>query len=256
MREAAERWSLTLGDPYEPGGVTAWVAPAVTVSGEKVVLKVGIDHPEGRDEGRGLQAWEGAGAVRALAVTRLEGSTALLLEQCEPGTPLSVLPEPEQDLVVASVLQRLWSVPAGPGFRPLSEMCEQWAAEADPDAAGLDRGLAVAGIDLWLQLSREDDNSVLLATDLHAGNVLSAQREPWLMIDPKPYVGDPTYDLLQHLLNCQERLLADPLALIARMAGLAGLDPYRLRSWLFARLVVEARWFASLVPLIPVLAPH
>jgi streptomycin 6-kinase len=40
----------------------------------------------------------------------------------------------------------------------------------------------------------------LLATDLHTGNVLAAQRQPWLMIDPKPYVGDPCYDLGQHLL--------------------------------------------------------
>ena len=48
---------------------------------------------------------------------------------------------------------------------------------------------------------------MLLCTDLHAGNVLAAEREPWLVIDPKPDVGDPTYDVLQHLHNCYVRLI-------------------------------------------------
>jgi streptomycin 6-kinase len=30
--------------------------------------------------------------------------------------------------------------------------------------------------------------------DLHAGNVLATQREPWLVIDPKPFIGDPAFD--------------------------------------------------------------
>ncbi len=55
---------------------------------------------------------------------------------------------------------------------------------------------------------------MLLATDLHAGNVLRAEREPWLVIDPKPFVGDPTYDALQHMLNCDDRLRADPVGLV------------------------------------------
>jgi streptomycin 6-kinase len=81
---------------------------------------------------------------------------------------------------------------------------------------------------------------VLLATDLHGGNILAAQREPWLAIDPKPYVGDPAYDLLQHMLNCEDRLAADPGGLATRMAALAGLDAGRARQWLFARSVQES----------------
>jgi streptomycin 6-kinase len=81
---------------------------------------------------------------------------------------------------------------------------------------------------------------VLLVTDLHAGNVLAAQREPWLVIDPKPFVGDPAYDAVQHLLNCAERLHADPGGLTARMAHLLEVDLVRLRRWLFARCVLEA----------------
>jgi streptomycin 6-kinase len=79
-----------------------------------------------------------------------------------------------------------------------------------------------------------------LCTDLHAGNILAADREPWLVIDPKPYLGDPTYDAVQHLLNCHQRLITDPADLARRMADLAQLDPDRLVQWLLARCVQES----------------
>jgi streptomycin 6-kinase len=82
---------------------------------------------------------------------------------------------------------------------------------------------------------------MLLATDLHAGNVLRAEREPWLVIDPKPFVGDPAYDATQHLLNCRGRLHADPLRLIGRVSRLLDLDERRLRLWTFARVAAEPR---------------
>jgi streptomycin 6-kinase len=82
---------------------------------------------------------------------------------------------------------------------------------------------------------------VLLATDLHAGNVLRASREPWLVIDPKPLVGDPAYDATQHLLNGIPRLQADPFGTIDRFADLLQIDRRRVRLWLFARLAAEPR---------------
>jgi streptomycin 6-kinase len=166
---------------------------------------------------------------------------ALLLERCRPGTDLTGLPEPEQDLVIAALLIRLWQVPpGGHPFRPLSSMCDAWADECEAKPATADPGLLREGLAVFRELPRTADRSVLLCTDLHAGNVLAAERQPWLVIDPKPYVGDPAYDVLQHILNCRERLHADPRGLAARMAELAGLDPERVRLWLFARCVQES----------------
>jgi streptomycin 6-kinase len=96
---------------------------------------------------------------------------------------------------------------------------------------------------------------VLLATDLHPANILSAHREPWLVIDPKPYVGDPAYDPLQHLLNVQGRLTADPQSLADRMADLCGVAPGRFRLWLFARCVVESSWWPEMAAIATRLAP-
>ena len=242
----ARAWSLTVEAPFVPGGQTAWAAPVGDRTGAELVLKVAWRHPEGEHEADGLRAWAGHGAVRLHATERTADTIALLLERCRPGTPLAARPEPEQDEVVAGLLRRLWiPPPAGHSFRSLRDMCHQWADEfaeqvaARPDL--VDPGLAREGIGLFRALPADPDRVVLLVTDLHAGNVLAARRERWLVIDPKPHVGgDAAYDATQHLLNCSERLQTDPVGLAARMAGLIEVDPARLRRWLFARCVLES----------------
>ena len=209
--QLAARWELEVGAPFEPGGQTAWVAPVRDRAGRDLVLKVGWRHLEAEHEPDGLRAWRGQGAVLLYDSCRLGLSTALLLERCEPGTPLSaVRPEAEQDLIVAGLLRRLWRAPtAGLPFRPLQAMCRAWVAEFDQRLAALPKA-ATSSTPGWLARGRScsspspasADREVLLCTDLHAGNVLAARREPWLVIDPKPFVGDPCYDVLQHLLNC------------------------------------------------------
>jgi streptomycin 6-kinase len=146
---------------------------------------------------------------------------------------------------VVELLRSVWAVELPPDhpFRPLSEMADDWIAEAeqrmDTDPTALDRGCARDGLALFRELSRPAPAAALLVTDLHAGNVLSGERRTWLLIDPKPYVGDRHYDVIQHLLNCHESLQADPVGLAHRVADLAGLDATRVRRWLFARCVQE-----------------
>ena len=67
------------------------------------------------------------------------------------------------------------------------------------------------------------------------------------MIDPKPYVGDPAYDPIQHLLNCRERLHADPRGLAERLADLCGVESDRVVRWLFARCVQESHQWPDLL---------
>jgi streptomycin 6-kinase len=246
IEAVAARWSLSVEDPFEPGGQTAWVAPAHSAVHGRVVLKVGWRHMEGEDEAAGLREWAGEGAIRVFADEHLsEQTAALLLERCTPGTTLAERPEEEQDVVIAALLRRLWRQPAKDGaFRPLQQMCAYWADSFERKMArgvgDVDPGIAREGADLFRSLPATAEEEVLLCTDLHAENVLAAQREPWLVIDPKPFVGDPTYDALQHLLNCEDRLLADPRGLATRVAALLGLDPERLLLWLFARCVVDS----------------
>lgn len=259
--ELAQRWSLELDEPFQPSGTCSWVAPARDHMGRDLVLKVGWRHDEARDEAAGLQAWAGRGAVMVHAVYLAGSTSALLLERCRPGVSLaSSLAEPEQDVVVAALLRQLWSTPIDLyPFRPLQVMCRTWAAEFWERLAArpttLDAGLVRVGMNLLVELPATADRQALLATDLHAGNVLAAHRQPWLTIDPKPYVGDPTYDVLQHLLNCQKRLLADPVGLTRRVADLLELDADRLLLWLFARSVQESLDHPELRRIAVALAP-
>lgn len=244
VEELAGRWQLRLDEPYQPGGQCSWVAPASGPAGD-VVLKVGWRHDEAEHEADALRFWDGDGAVRLIAAETFEQTSALLLERCHPGHPLGhVAAEAEQDVVVAEMLRRLWrQPPAGHPFRPLVAMCDAWAEEFEEKAArrsgAVDPGLARDGMRLFRELPRTASADMLLCTDLHAENILAARREPWLVVDPKPYVGDPAYDALQHLLDCRERLVADPGGFCRRMASLLDLDEQRLRAWLFARCVQE-----------------
>ena len=223
-------------------------------------MKVAWKHDEALDEADGLRAWAGKGAVRVHDSGTVEASTVLLLERCRPGTTLGeALPETEQDEIIAGLLRRLWqAAPTGYRFRSLQVMCDAWADEFEQRLATapgpLDPGLVRAGLQLWRTLPGTADQQVLLCTDLHAGNVLGAQREPWLMIDPKPYLGDAAYDGVQHLLNC-ERLTREPVGLAHRMADLLQLSPDRLLAWLFARCVLESLDQPELRPVTVRLAP-
>jgi streptomycin 6-kinase len=242
VRSLERRWSLTLGVPFDGDEVScAWVAPVALGTGASAVLKLGMPHLEGEHEIEGLRFWGGDPTVRLLESDDDLG--AMLLERCEPGTVLRTLPEPRQDLVMAQLLRRLWRAPRAPHpFRPLSAMLAHWSDETLAQAEQWqDTGLVREGLRLFQELSQQAPADVLLATDLHAGNVLRARREPWLVIDPKPFVGDPAYDATQHLFNCEARLCADPDGTIRRFADLLGVEHDRVRLWMFARAAAESR---------------
>ncbi len=242
LRNLERRWSLTLGAPFDGEDVScAWVAPVSRADGTSAVLKLAMPHMEGEHELQGLRFWNGDPTVRLLESDEKLG--AMLLERCEPGTTLRVLAEPEQDLVIAGLLRRLWRSPSAPHpFRPLSAMTDQWSNETLADIERWpDAGLVREGLRLFEELPRTSPTEVLLATDLHAGNVLRSEREPWLVIDPKPFVGDPAYDATQHLFNCEARLRSDPGGTICRIADLLGVDRERVRLWMFARAAAEPR---------------
>jgi streptomycin 6-kinase len=261
IKVAADRWALKVGEPYQPGGNCSWVAPAVTADGEPAVLKLGWRHPEAEGEAAALRHWDGQGAVRLLGAHESDDTLSLLLERAQPGTPLrDALPEPEQDEIVATVARRLWQTPLRRGeFRSLGDCCVEWLSYFEHDLAAertpIDPGLGRAGAALFRELPRTARETVLLSTDLHAGNVLASDREPWLAIDPKPYAGDPAYEGLQHMLNC-DRLRADPAGLARRMAALLEVDAERLTRWLFARCVVESVGDPDLAAVATTLAAH
>src|SRR5580658_4017382 len=111
LRDLEHRWSLTLEAPFDGDEVScSYVTPVVRADGTSSVLKIGMPHMEGEHESHGLRFWNGDPTVRLLMADDDLG--AMLLERCEPGTPLRVLTEGEQDVVISGLLRRLWRVPS------------------------------------------------------------------------------------------------------------------------------------------------
>jgi streptomycin 6-kinase len=239
------RWSLRLGLPFEHANVTcSWVAPVICTDGLSAVLKLGMPHMEGASEIQGLRFWNGNPTMQLLEADQDLG--AMLLERCQPGDSLHSEPEHKQDRVIATLLKRLWRRSPSSNdlqsFRHLSEMLAFWRDETLAQVHHWsDAGLVREGLQLWEALGRPLSTDVLLATDLHAGNVLRSEREPWLVIDPKPFIGDPPYDVVQHLHNCEARLQADPIGMVKRLADLCEVDTERLQLWTFARAAADPR---------------
>ena len=96
--------------------------------------------------------------------------------------------------VFVGLLPRLW-IPAGPPFRPLADEAAWWAETVRESwgRAGrpFESKLLDAALSALEELPSSQSEQVLLHQDLHADNVLRAEREPWLAIDPKPLAADP-----------------------------------------------------------------
>jgi len=238
VRECAEAWDLRLGDPF-PYAHVSLVIPATLLDGSDVVLKVQFPDRESELEATALASWDGDGAIRVLLHDAERH--ALLLERCVPGTPLSQLDQDRALDILVGLLPRLWK-PAGAPFRPLAEEAAWWA---DGLAAGwehagrpFERALLDAAADALRTLPVTQGEQVLLHQDLHADNVLRARREPWLVIDPKPLVGERefgvapivrSFELGHGRKHVEHRL--------DRLTGDLGLDRERTRLWALAQTV-------------------
>src|SRR4029077_4141177 len=73
----------------------------------------------------------------------------------------------------------------------IDELPEQW----EQSGHAIERRLVDTAVDALRSLSESQGEQVLLHQDLHGWNVLAAQREPWLVIDPKPLVGEREFGL-------------------------------------------------------------
>ena len=204
-----------------------------------VVLKIQWPHRESEHEAAALELWDGDGAIRLLAQD--EARHALLLERCRPGTHLSEL-DPDAALdVLIDLLPRLWK-PAGAPFRPLAEEATWWAGYLRDrwEAAGrpfeeelLDA--ASAAID---ELAPTQGEQVLVDQDLHGDNVLAAEREPWLVIDPKPLVGEREFGLASIIRSFELGHGEDAVVhRLDRLTSELGLDRERARRWALAQTI-------------------
>jgi streptomycin 6-kinase len=228
VAECAAIWELELEKPIDtPGSV---VLPA----GAYVLKLNAPGHFESDTEADALEHWSGDGAVRLLA--RDVERRALLIERCVPGTALWDT-EADALAVVGELLPRLQVEVRGDSpFRLLGDEADRWADEVprryEQAREPFERRLLDLALDVYGSVDRSA--AVLVNQDLHGGNILRAAREPWLVIDPKPLVGERELEASGLLRNAEN--VSRWLDMLAEL----GFDRERARGWGVAHNVAWA----------------
>ncbi|MGI5482102.1 aminoglycoside phosphotransferase family protein [Streptomyces lavendofoliae] len=237
-----QEWGLRLTGPVMHGAVSLVLPVTVAADGSRAALKLQLLDEESEGEAAALRTWDGDGAVRLLAEDPETGT--LLLERLDEARQLEGVEDArEATRVLAELMARLVAVEAPAGMRSLGDIAAEMLDEAG-DAVG--------------ELEREEDRRLLrdcaaavrevagepgdrlLHWDLHFGNVLAAEREPWLVIDPKPLAGDPGFELLPSLFNRFDR--GEVLWRFDLLTEVLGLDRERARAWTLGRVLQDALW--------------
>jgi streptomycin 6-kinase len=245
--ELLERWDCVPDGEIMHGGVGI-IVPVRRHAGEPAVVKVSFPHPGNVHEPDAFAAWAGRGAV--LLHERDDQRFAMLLERARGATLLDAADGDEAAAVAGQVCRRL-AIPAPAGLPRLSEQAAAWEAELRADAAELTHPLPAEAVDAALRTVRDLGRvqpGLLIHGDLHAANILRADREPWLVVDPKGVAGDPGYDAgmaikwrplhrlpAADLRNAVQRLLAI-------FAEAAELDRERARRWAQFHAVRASFW--------------
>lgn len=238
------RWRLRPDGPPMHGHCSL-VLPVRTADGAAAVLKISFPDDESEHEHVVLRRWAGAAAVRLLSAD--PHRRAMLLERLH-GADLTGLTDVDACRVVAGLYRRI-HVPAMPPLRTLGSYLRRWNADlaALPRGAPIPRRLVEQAAALGADLAAEPaTDSRVIHCDLHYANVLAADREPWLVIDPKPVNGDPHYEIAPMLWNRWEELGGDVREGVRRrfhtLVDAAGFDEDRARVWVVVRMVHNAMW--------------
>jgi streptomycin 6-kinase len=241
LGECVEEWELQLGEPYDPGAA-GYAVRAELPDGGQAVLK--LIHPgrESEHEADALALWDGNGVVQLLG--RDDGRSAMLIERCEPGTPLAAAGQDVALGVLIALLPRLW-VEASEPFHTLEDEASWWIGylpeQWERSGRTIERRLVDAAVDALSSLSRSQGEQVLLHQDLHGENVLAAEREPWLVIDPKPLTGEREFAVAPIVRSFElGQSKRDALYRLDRVTSELGLDRDRARAWTIGQTMAWA----------------
>ena len=241
VAQCVEEWGLQLGEPYEPGAA-GYAVRVELQDGRQAVLKLIYPHRESEYEVDALALWDGHGAVKLLA--RDDDRSAMLLERCDPGETLAAAGPDVALEVLIGLLPRLWVV-GGEPFHTLEDEASWWIGylpeQWERSGRTVERRLVDAAVDALSSLSQSQGEQVLLNQDLHGDNVLAAEREPWLVIDPKPLIGEREFAVAPIVRSFElGHSKREALYRLDRLTADLGLDRERARGWTIGQTMAWA----------------
>lgn len=247
-RDLLRHWDLR-PDGDVRSGEAGVLVPVHRADGTRAALKLQVPRAETRAAILGLARWDGRGVVRLLDSDVDRGG--MLLERLHGDRSLEAVENDDDAVrVVGGLLARLHSVDAPDGLPRLGTIVTEMIA-AVPAAMRVLDSADRSRFDRWIRSVAEvqtDPGERLLHWDLHYGNVLSADRDPWLAIDPEPLVGDPGFDLWPALDSGWSADVTDtdaPRVVRRRfeiLTEMLDLDRGRAAVWTVARLLQNTLW--------------
>jgi len=255
VRTMLDRWHLRALRPIGEGFAAATLQ-VLTESGHSAVLKVGFPHPEGIWEAVAVEA---SGPSLAPRVLRQDPWTwSMLLSEVAPGTTLASLPVDEALRVGGELMNRLARVDPPDGMPTLVDSVAQFVAGARDRRASQSALLrelgSTASVNLGFELADALDGipreTSLVHGDLNPSNILLDATCGWLVIDPKPMIGDPAYDawpLIGQVGGAHSRELggAEIVRRIRRLSEQTGLPDQRVREWCVVRAALSLTWYVD-----------
>lgn len=248
IAEIADKWSLEMENHFEDLSFH-YVAPCTCADGTKAVLKLGYAEENSilYSEAKILKFLSGNGAVKLLKFD--ERFCALLLERLLPGENLIELCKQNDEQATATAIGVLknFRQPSLPnsGFPTLQEWIKSLLSAHNTLFPQTFIRKAQHYFSELIAASKQD---FLLHGDLHHGNILSAQRESYLAIDPKGIVGDIGFEISVFLNNPRswvlnhprrEKILKTRLEMFSQSFEI---EPQNLRKWAYAEAVLSAWW--------------
>ena len=250
LGEYSQQWGLQPLAPF--AGLTYnYVAPVTRADGSPAVLKAGVPGDEFRAGIAFLRLCAGQGAVRLLEADDAAGVT--LMERALPGVPLARLADDDAATAIgADVMRALWRpAPVAHPFPTVARWLRAFTvvrAKYGGASGPLPEATLARAEGLARELLASAPYERLMHGDLHHDNIVSAQREPWLVIDPKGLVGDPGYETGPFITNPYGRFegWTNPARHFARRADILaerlGYPRDRILAWGFTHAVLSAAW--------------
>lgn len=247
VEKIEEKWSLKAGKPFQNLSYN-YVAPCICrASGDEAVLKIGF--PEANSpiwgEAEMLKLYNGNGAVKFLRID--EKNLALLLEKLNPGEHLQNLFRGDEAKSVEIAIEVLRKIRRKPPDKHNFIKLEDWFAGFEK-ARNTNFPAQAVGKARKFYEEFSNGEKFLIHGDLHHENILSAERESFLAIDPKGVVGQIGYEI-SVFLNNHSWWLANDVRLrekldyaVLKFSEAFEIESQTLRKWAYAQGVLSAWW--------------
>jgi len=246
LESYCERWNLVV-DGKPTHGHLSLVIPVLRRN-EECVLKIAWIDENTQHEVVALQVWNGQGVVKLLDSNPKDG--VQLLERLNFNKTLNDIDVNEAVIIASRLLRRL-AIPAPKSIPKLKDQTSTLLEVMTKRWQKLDKPIPKDIFHKALEIARylaTSSNTLLVNHDLHYGNVLASEREPWLVIDPKVISGDIEYGLFPLVLRRLEEV-GGPKGLHQRFAGLiekANLDAQKAYDWTLVRCTDYWLWALSM----------